>query len=87
MVTGSLAIRRGASVDMCFSTLRVNPAKSKPIERALMPMIVAMQLISAAAQRSVGEKDSPLPWLSKGASVVKVTPEGECVEVVRKSPS
>ena len=39
-------------------------------------MIVLMQPASAAPTRSVGEKDSPLPLLSTGASVESVAPEG-----------
>ena len=41
-----------------------------------MPMIVSMHAPRAVATRSVGENDSPRPWLSTGASVVKVVPEG-----------
>jgi hypothetical protein len=36
---------------------------------ALMAIVVSMQLASAVAMRSVGEKRSPFPWLSVGASV------------------
>ena len=39
-----------------------------------MPMMVMAQLASAVAQRSVGEKPSPLPLLSTGASVMRRVP-------------
>ena len=42
---------------------------------AEIPMTVHMQEASAAATRSVGEKRSPLPPLSNGASVSIVEPE------------
>lgn len=42
---------------------------------ALIPMIVSIQDASAVAQRSVGEKASPLPWLSVGASVIIIFPD------------
>lgn len=45
-----------------------------------------MQLPKARAQRSVGEKDAPLPALSVGASVIKRTPLGVCSLSTRKSP-
>jgi hypothetical protein len=39
-------------------------------------MVVAMQVAKAVATKSVGEKDSPLPWLSLGASVASAVPDG-----------
>ena len=45
-----------------------------------------MQVPSAVATRSVGEKERPSPWLSSGASVVRVTPDGPCSASQRKSP-
>src|ERR1700677_2224489 len=39
-------------------------------------MVVAMQVPSAVATRSVGENDSPFPMLSTGASVSSCLPEG-----------
>ena len=39
-------------------------------------LVIMAQLASAVAQRSVGEKPSPLPLLSTGASVESVAPEG-----------
>ena len=38
-------------------------------------MVVSMHEPRAAPVRSVGEKDSPWPMLSLGASVMKVLPE------------
>jgi len=37
------------------------PRRSSPSRLATIPMIVIMQVGSAAASRSVGEKASPLP--------------------------
>jgi len=42
----------------------------------MIPMIVAMHAAKAVATRSVGEKLSPLPSLSIGASVASFMPEG-----------
>ena len=39
------------------------------------PHIVRMQVFSAVAMRSVGEKRSPFPWLSRGASVSRIEPD------------
>jgi hypothetical protein len=52
-----------------------------------MPMIVSMQVLRAVATRSVGEKRSPLPWLSVGASVSSSVPEGWWLERQRSSPT
>ncbi len=41
---------------------------------------------SDVAVRSVGENDSPLPWLSTGASVCSTVPDGPCVALTRRSP-
>jgi hypothetical protein len=46
-----------------------------------------MQLPNAVATKSVGEKASPLPWLSTGASVTILLPDDKCVAMVRKLPS
>ena len=43
---------------------------------AVIPIVVIMQVTVAAARRSVGEKESPLPSLSTGASVCTTSPEG-----------
>jgi hypothetical protein len=50
-------------------------------------MTVMMQVPSAAATRSVGEKASPLPPLSTGASVVIVFPDGPWLAVRCSQPS
>ena len=50
-------------------------------------MIVIMQAPRAVATRSVGEKLSPRPWLSTGASVTSVVPEGPWVARQRSPPS
>jgi hypothetical protein len=51
-----------------------------------MAMVVKMQLANAEPTRSVGEKNSPRPILSLGASVCIFEPEGSCVKVQRKPP-
>ena len=86
IATSSLAMRRGGWAVMCFSTSMRIPRKSRPRPRAWMPRIVWMHAASAVATRSVGENDSPLPWLSTGASVMSSTPEGPCVARTRRSP-
>ena len=43
---------------------------------AAIPIIVPIQVANAVATRSVGEKDSPFPSLSTGASVSSLAPEG-----------
>jgi hypothetical protein len=45
-----------------------------------------MQLAKAEQTISVGEKVSPSPWLSFGASVLISDPESKCIAVVLKSP-
>ena len=52
-----------------------------------MPMMVNMQEPQAVATRSVGEKVSPLPWLSTGASVAASDPEGPWTDLQRSFPS
>ena len=49
-------------------------------------MMVIAQLPSEVASRSVGEKASPLPLLSTGASVISVLPERTWVAWVLKFP-
>ncbi len=58
--TVSLWILRGGGV-ISFSTVAVAPAISIPSVRARMPIVVSMQVPSAVATRSVGEKLSPRP--------------------------
>ena len=45
-----------------------------------------MQLPKEEQNKSVGEKASPLPWLSIGASVMMLIFDFTCVDFVRKSP-
>ena len=61
-------------------------AMSIPCVCAAMPMMVIIQLPSAVATRSVGEKASPLPWLSVGASVRIFVPDWTWVASVRRPP-
>lgn len=44
-------------------------------DRALLVSGWSSEELAKIATRSVGEKLSPLPWLSRGASVVKTMPE------------
>jgi hypothetical protein len=54
-------MRRTGAAAIAFATVAVDPFISRPINCALMPIVVKMQLPSAVATRSVGEKLSPLP--------------------------
>src|SRR5438552_8817601 len=72
-------MRRGASFDISFCTETFIPRRSTPSDSALIPMVVLMQVPSAVATRSVGEKASPLPLLSAGASVGIFDLDGPCV--------
>jgi hypothetical protein len=54
--------------------------------RATMAMVVTMHEPSDAASRSVGEKELPSPWLSRGAAVRSVAPEGPCRSSIFSSP-
>ena len=69
-------ILRGESALISFVVSIVIP--SSPIEclLAAIPIIVAIQAARAVATKSVGEKDSPFPSLSTGASVPSWAPEG-----------
>ena len=71
---------------MCLTTVTVAADRSIPWRSATMPMIVSMQEPSAVATRSVGENDSPRPWLSTGASVCRTVLDGPCSQRVRSSP-
>ena len=53
---------------------------------ALIPITVSIQLPNAVATRSVGEKASPKPLLSRGASVAMVVPDRLCTAVVCSDP-
>src|SRR5438874_12642638 len=83
---GSAVIRLGASFDISFCTDTVIPRRSTPRSSALIPIVVLMHVARAVATRSVGEKASPLPLLSLGASVEIFAFEGPCVASQCKSP-
>ena len=78
MVTFDLSdtILRGVSVLISLEVSIVIPSKVMECLLAAIPMMVAIQAARAVATRSVGEKDSPLPSLSTGASVASLVPEG-----------
>ena len=59
----------------------------QPLRRARMPITVSMHVPVAVASRSVGEKRSPRPSLSFGASVSSFAPDGPWVATVWRSPS
>ena len=70
------AIRRGVSALISLVVSTVIPSNDSECLLAAIPMIVAIQVAKAVATRSVGEKDSPFPSLSTGASVASLLPEG-----------
>lgn len=72
----SATILRGVSVLISFVVSIFIPSKVMECLLAAIPMIVAIQVANAVATRSVGEKDSPFPSLSTGASVSSLAPEG-----------
>ena len=76
IVDFSAAILRGVSLLISFVVSMVIPSRLTEWRLAEIPMIVAIQVAKAVATRSVGEKDSPLPSLSTGASVERIAPEG-----------
>ena len=61
ILTFRLAILLGGVVVISFSTVAVVPAMSIFNVRAMMPIAVSMQVPSAVATKSVGEKLSPRP--------------------------
>ena len=75
----SAAILLGVSVLISFVISMVIPSSLTEWRLAEIPMIVAIQVAKAVATRSVGEKDSPFPSLSTGASVENVAPDGPWV--------
>ena len=81
------AQRRGGAEVISFVVSTFIPSRSMACRSATMPMIVIMHAPSAVATRSVGEKLSPLPWLSTGASVTSVVPDGPWVARQRRPPS
>src|SRR5215471_13975937 len=83
---GKATIRRGGSLDISFCTDTVIPRRFTPRSSALIPSVVLMHVARAVATRSVGEKASPLPLLSLGASVEIFDCDGPCVASQCKSP-
>ena len=79
IVDFSAAILRGVSPLISFVVSIVIPSSLTEWRLAEIPMIVAIQVAKAVATRSVGEKDSPFPSLSTGASVENVAPDGPWV--------
>ena len=69
-------ILRGESVLISFVISIVMPSRVIECLLAAIPIIVAIQAARAVATKSVGEKDSPFPSLSTGASVSSLAPEG-----------
>ena len=69
-------ILRGVLPLISFVVSIVIPSSLTEWRLAAIPMIVAIQVAKAVATRSVGEKDSPFPSLSSGASVASLLPEG-----------
>ena len=69
-------ILRGESVLISFVVSIVMPSRVIECLLAAIPIIVAIQAARAVATKSVGEKDSPFPSLSTGASVSSLAPEG-----------
>lgn len=58
-----------------FTTVALASLNGKSIELALIPIMVRIQEAKEVANKSVGEKVSPLPWLSTGATVSMDTPD------------
>ncbi len=69
-------IRRGVSALISLVVSIFMPSRLIECLLAAIPIIVAIQVANAVATRSVGEKDSPFPSLSTGASVSSLAPEG-----------
>ena len=69
-------ILRGESVLISLVVKISIPSIGMECLLAAIPMMVAMQAANAVATRSVGEKLSPFPSLSTGASVSSLAPEG-----------
>ncbi len=72
----SATILRGVSALISLVVSTVIPSNDSECLLAAIPMIVAIQVAKAVASKSVGEKDSPFPSLSTGASVPSLAPEG-----------
>ena len=72
---GRAPMRRWGVVTISFTTSAFAPGSSTPSRLATMAMVVSTHPANAAPTRSVGEKRSPLPMLSFGASVSILEPE------------
>ena len=75
----SATILRGVSVLISLVVSIFMPSRLIECLFAVIPIIVVMHAARAVATRSVGEKDSPFPSLSTGASVDSLAPDGPCV--------
>ena len=80
-------MRRGLSALISLAVTTSIPSREIECRLATIPMIVAMQAARAVATKSVGEKLSPLPSLSTGASVSNLRPEGPCTAEQCNCPS
>lgn len=80
------AMRRGGVEVISLWMVQEAGARSRPCFLREMARVVRMQVARAVATRSVGEKDSPRPWLSLGASVARVVLEGPWVARQWRSP-
>ena len=69
-----------------FLTVAIVSLISIPFFSTAIAIIVKIQLAKAEHTISVGEKASPRPWLSFGASVFITDPESKWVEEVFKPP-
>ena len=83
----SATILRGVSALISLVVSIFMPSRLIECLLAAIPMIVAIQVANAVVTRSVGEKDSPFPSLSTGASVDSLAPEGPWVAEQRSWPS
>ena len=75
----SATILRGVSLLISLVVSIFMPSRLTECLLAAIPMIVAIQVANAVVTRSVGEKDSPFPSLSTGASVDSLAPDGPWV--------
>lgn len=64
---------------MCLVMFTSTPSMLNPCSLAAMPAIVIAHDAKDMQSKSVGEKDSPLPLLSVGASVKNSTPDFKCL--------
>ena len=61
--------------------VRIRPASRTTLQATVLVLDRFM-----AQQETGGEKASPFPWLSSGASVISSAPEGPCTAALRSSP-